>query len=603
MSFIDNNKDNTYYLGFDLSTQQLKCLAITQNLEIVHSETVEFDKDLPHYGTHKGVFINDERIESPVAMWLEALDLVLTKYKSANFPLDRVQAISGSCQQHGSVYWSEQASDLLKEGIENGKANTLIEQLHPMAFTRLTAPNWQDHSTGSQCQQLETLVGGSTKMANITGSRAHFRFTGSQILKIAQEEPEVYAITDTITLVSNFLSSLLCGRLVALEEADCCGMNLYDILKRDFNHELTQYIDTEASNYNHNPNDNKPLVDKLVGPPIKCGLAPQCLGPIATYFIKKFGFKEHCNIFPFTGDNLATICSLPLQQNDILVSLGTSTTVLLVTDQYHPSPNYHLFIHPTIQNTYMGMICYCNGSLAREKIRDELNDDNGLSSSNSWEAFNKAVLDKEVDTSDELGIYFPLSEIVPSVPSVTKRIIFNKTTGEIDHEVKQFINKKHDAKNIVESQALSCRVRIAPLLNKSADESGENKSTDRKLTVSFDYDKDVPLELYLNKRPNRAFFVGGASKNDAIVTKFAQVLGATGGNYRLDTPNSCALGGCYIALWSDLYNKKIISSKFDVFLQERFPWNELEHICDSNTEIWNGYNNKIVPLSKLESLL
>lgn len=600
MTYIDNNKDDTFYLGFDLSTQQLKCLAITQNLEIVHSETVEFDKDLPHYGTQKGVFINNERIESPVAMWLEALDLVLTKYKSANFPLDKVQAISGSCQQHGSIYWSKQAPNLLKEGIKNGKTTTLIEQLYPMAFTRLTAPNWQDHSTGSQCQQLETLTGGPNKMANITGSRAHFRFTGSQILKIAQEEPETYAITDTITLVSNFLSSILCGKLIPLEEADCCGMNLYDIPKRDFNRDLTQYIDIEASNNSHNPKNNKTLVEKLLGPPVKCGFTPHNLGPIGTYFIKKFGFKEDCNIFPFTGDNLATICSLPLQQNDILVSLGTSTTVLLVTDQYHPSPNYHLFIHPAIQNTYMGMICYCNGALARERIRDELNKNHNLSASNSWELFNKAVLNKDVDTSNELGVYFPLSEIVPSVSPVTKRIIFNKITGEIDHEVKQFINKSHDAKNIVESQALSCRVRISPLLNNSIE---ENKSTNKKVTVSFDYDKDIPLEQFLHKRPNRAFFVGGASKNDAIVTKFAQVLGATEGNYRLDTPNSCALGGCYLALWSDLYKKEIISSKFDVFLQEKFPWDELERICNSNADIWNEYNNMIVPLSRLESSL
>ena len=602
MSFTNSNKKDIYYLGFDLSTQQLKCLAINQDLKIVHSEIVEFDKDLPHYGTQKGVFINDERIESPVAMWLEALDLILTKYQSAKFPLDRVQAISGSCQQHGSIYWSEKASNLLKKGIEDGKANSLVEQLHPYAFTRSTAPNWQDHSTGSQCQQLETLVGGPVKMADITGSRAHLRFTGSQILKIAQEEPDIYAMTDTITLVSNFLSSVLCGKLIRLDEADCCGMNLYDIQKRDFNYDLTKYIDTEA--LNHNPDNNKKLIDKLLGSPIKCGAAPQNLGTIGKYFIKKFGFKEDCNIFPFTGDNLATICSLPLQKNDILVSLGTSTTVLLVTDQYHPSPNYHLFIHPTTQNTYMGMICYCNGSLAREKIRDEINEEDGLSSSsNNWEAFNQAVLDEQLDTSNELGIYFPLSEIVPNVPSVTKRIIFNRTTGEIEHEVQQFINKKHDAKNIVESQALSCRVRISPLLNNTTKEEGENEFTNKNVTVSFDYDRDVPLKNFLNKRPNRAFFVGGASKNDAIVTKFAQVLGATEGNYRLDTPNSCALGGCFIALWSDLFHKRVISSTFDEFLQERFPWNELEHVCDSDTNIWNEYNNKIVPLSRLESSL
>lgn len=106
---------DSYYLGFDLSTQQLKCLAIDQDLKIVHSETVEFEKDLPKYRTKKGVYIRGDTIECPVAMWLEALDLVLSKYCRAEFPLEKVVAVSGSCQQHGSVYWSSQAEALLSQ--------------------------------------------------------------------------------------------------------------------------------------------------------------------------------------------------------------------------------------------------------------------------------------------------------------------------------------------------------------------------------------------------------------------------------------------------------------------------------------------------------
>ena len=582
---------DSYYLGVDLSTQQLKCLAINQDLKIVHSETVEFGKDLPHFGTHKGVYIKGDRIESPVAMWLEALDLVLTKYQGNKFPLDQVVAMSGSCQQHGSVFWSNEASNLLEQGVSSGSAKSLVEQLSPRAFARPTAPNWQDHSKGKQCSKMEESVGGSAGMANVTGSRGHFRFTGPQILKIAQEEPEAYENTDTITLVSNFLSSILCGKLVGLEEADACGMNLYDVKERKFHNGLIQIIDDVYKN-----TKGKRVRDKLIGEPIKCEKQPVNLGFIGKYFVNKYGFQDKCSIFPFTGDNLATICSLPLQNNDILVSLGTSTTVLLVTDQYHPSPNYHLFIHPTIPKAYMGMICYCNGSLAREKVRDEINQN----VSTYWDKFNNAVLDENLDTSNELGIYFPLGEIVPSVPAVTKRVLFEAKTGELDHEVEKFVDERHDAKNIVESQALSCRVRISPLLSEEFTKTTNSNST---TFVSFDHDKDVPLETYLNKRPKRAFFVGGGSKNDAIVNKFAEVLGATQGNYRLDTPNSCALGGCYKAVWSDLYDKNLTSSGFDTFLQEKFPWDELEHVCDSDTKQWEMYNKKIVPLSRLESTL
>lgn len=428
----------SYYLGLDLSTQQLKGLAINETLEIVVTETVDFDKELPHYNTTKGVYINGNDIECPVGMWLEALDLLFEKFKKKGFSLNNVRAISGSCQQHGSVYWSQNANTLLKNlGSDTDKS--LVSHLIPDAFSRQTAPNWQDHSTGSQCQSFERKVGGPQALAEITGSRAHFRFTGPQIMKIAEKEPGNYANTSSVSLVSSFITSLLCGELTPLEEADSCGMNLYDIRKRQFNEDLLSLIDSNEDN----------IRTKLMDPPLKCD-KPVRLGSISKYFVQKYGFNPSCSIFPLTGDNLATICSLPLKTNDVLVSLGTSTTILLVTNQYQPSPNYHLFIHPTIPDHYMGMICYCNGALAREKIRDELNE---TGEGNSWNLFNEAVLDDTIDNSDELGIYFPLGEIVPSVSAIYKRAKFDKATGEIKAIVDEFANKKHDAKNIVESQA------------------------------------------------------------------------------------------------------------------------------------------------------
>ena len=102
------------------------------------------------------------------------------------------------------------------------------------------------------------------------------------------------------------------------------------------------------------------------------------------------------------------------------------------------------------------------------------------------------------------------------------------------------------------------------------------------------------------------YFVGGASKNDAIVKKFSEVLGAKNGNFRLETPNSCALGGCFKALWSDLWKKKKIDEKvtFDSFLNRYFPTDELEEIkVDDITKKWEAYKDKIIPLSKLEEEL
>src|SRR5690606_10355975 len=97
------------------------------------------------------------------------------------------------------------------------------------------------------------------------------------------------------------------------------------------------------------------------------------LGSISPYFVSRYGFPTDTTITPFTGDNPATILALPLRPLDVIVSLGTSTTVLMSTPNYIPSPDYHMFGHPTTAGLYMFMLCYKNGALARENIRNAIN--------------------------------------------------------------------------------------------------------------------------------------------------------------------------------------------------------------------------------------
>lgn len=47
-------------------------------------------------------------------MWVEALDLILARLQKASFPFERVVAVSGSGQQHGSVYWATGARSKLQ---------------------------------------------------------------------------------------------------------------------------------------------------------------------------------------------------------------------------------------------------------------------------------------------------------------------------------------------------------------------------------------------------------------------------------------------------------------------------------------------------------
>ena len=117
--------------------------------------------------------------------------------KGKGFPFKQVVAVSGSGQQHGSAYWKKGALASLK-GLKGG--SPLKAQLSS-AFRIPNSPIWMDSSTGEQCAALEKAMGGASKVAQISGSRAYERFTGNQIAKLAGADAAAYNDVERISLV------------------------------------------------------------------------------------------------------------------------------------------------------------------------------------------------------------------------------------------------------------------------------------------------------------------------------------------------------------------------------------------------------------------
>lgn len=199
-------------------------------LNIVHSDIVNFDSELAHYKTKDGVYRDPSvtgRIVSPTLMWVEALDLILERL-SSKLDFAKIAAVSGSGQQHGSVYWKI-GSSLKLSALDSKKQ--LVDQLVD-AFSIKESPIWMDSSTTDQCKAIEKAVGGALELSRITGSRAYERYTGPQIRRIFETQPELYHDTERISLVSSFVASLLIGGYACIDETDGAGMNLMDIKQR-----------------------------------------------------------------------------------------------------------------------------------------------------------------------------------------------------------------------------------------------------------------------------------------------------------------------------------------------------------------------------------
>jgi xylulokinase len=311
-------------------------------------------------------------------------------------------------------------------------------------------------------------------------------------------------------------------------------------------------------------------------------------GKISSFFVKKYNFPESAQIVAFTGDNPSTILALPLRSSDAIVSLGTSTTFLMSTPQYKPDPAYHFMNHPTTAGLYMFMLCYKNGGLAREHIRDAINNLSSAGNDKSWDNFNKIATSTPVlgqeDPKDpmRLGLYFPRPEIVPNVKAGVWRFLYKDNTlspvtppeAQTKTEDKSWPIPSADARAILESQFLSLRLRSQGL---------------------------VPAHGDLPPQPRRIYMVGGGAVNPAIAELAGEVLGGADGVYKLDIGgNACALGGAYKAAWGV---QRQSGETFENFLEAR--WNEesfVKKICQGYRKgTWERYGEALKGFELVEA--
>lgn len=375
--------------------------------------------------------------------------------------------------------------------------------------------------------------------------------------------PEVYRDTSRITLVSSFLASVFLGRIAPFDISDACGMNLWDIKNGTWSETLLQLAAGD---------DGLESLKSKLGEVREDGGGS--MGPVSSYFTRRYGFSPDCAVVPFTGDNPASILALPLRPLDAMVSLGTSTTFLMSTPKYVPDPAYHFFNHPTTAGLYMFMLCYKNGGLARERIRDALPHS---SSSDAWESFNTHALStpplNQPTPADpaNLGLFFPLPEIVPNVRAGTWRYTYRPGDGLREA---QPWSREADARAIVESQILSLRLRSQKLVH----------------SPSAEYPP----------QPRRIYLVGGGSLNPAIARIVGDVLGGTEGVWRLDVGgNACALGGAYKAVWAVERGE---GESFEELIGER--WRESEAVAKVDDgyrkEVWERYGGVLEAFEEME---
>ncbi|KAB1264191.1 Xylulose kinase [Camelus dromedarius] len=431
-------------LGWDFSTQQVKVVAVDAELNVFYED-------------------------STYHLLLKDTGLFAVK-NDVNY---LTFSIIDMCQTQGGVHVHEdgltvtspvlmwvQALDIILEKMKASGFDfsqvLALSGAGQACFSITDCPVWMDSSTTAQCRQLEAAVGGAQALSGLTGSRAYERFTGNQIAKIYQQKPEAYSHTERISLVSSFAASLFLGSYSPIDHSD--------------------------------------------------GESSECRGSISSYYVRRYGFSSGCKVVAFTGDNPASLAGMRLEEGDIAVSLGTSDTLFLWLQEPTPALEGHIFCSPVDPQHYMALLCFKNGSLMREKIRDE-------SASRSWGEFSKALQSTEMGNGGNLGFYFDVMEITPEIIGRHRFTAENREVSAFPGDV--------EIRALIEGQFMAKKIHAEGLGYR----------------VNFNITLIVPKTKILA--------TGGASHNRDILQVLADVFGAP--VYVIDTTNSACVGSAYRA--------------------------------------------------------
>jgi len=127
-------------------------------------------------------------------------------------------------------------------------------------------------------------------------------------------------------------------------------------------------------------------------------MTPTCQIETCILCCSRFQFASSCLVIQWSGDNPNSLAGLTLSNpGDLAISLGTSDTVFGVTDSPEPTLEGNIFPNPVDPKTYMVLLCYKNGSLTREDLRNRY-------AERSWDMFNRLL--EETAPLNGIPIYY-----------------------------------------------------------------------------------------------------------------------------------------------------------------------------------------------------
>jgi xylulokinase len=214
--------------------------------------------------------------------------------------------------------------------------------------------------------------------------------------------------------------------------------------------------------------------------------------------VEKYGFSPDTRVIAWSGDNPCSLIGVGLiRSGRVCISLGTSDTYFGFMPKPHVSKEGegHVFGSPT--GDYMSLICFLNGSLARENVRNQYH--------LSWNDFSEILRTTRQGNDGKVLLPYFSPEITPKVqePKVTRYGLEES-------------DAKGNVRAVIEAQMASMALH----------------------------------SRWMGVKPKTIYATGGASANREILQVMANVNNAD--VYQFEVGKSAALGAALRAAHADL---------------------------------------------------
>ncbi|MBP3237513.1 MAG: xylulokinase [Lachnospiraceae bacterium] len=291
-----------YFIGVDLGTSSVKLLLMNEKGEIKNIVSKEYPLFFPKTGWSE---------QNPEDWWKGCIEGI--KELISGFDKTEVSGISFGGQMHGLVVLDE-----------NDKV------IRPAIL-------WNDGRTGKECEYFNKTVG-REKISELTGNMAFTGFTAPKLLWMKENEPGLFAKIEKIMLPKDYIAYMLTG-VHCTDVSDASGMLLFDVKNRTWSEEMCRLTGVKVSQL------------------AKIFESYEVVGTVKPEIAAMLGLSENVKVIAGAGDNAAgAVGTGTLKHGMCQVSLGTSGTVLISTDNYAVDPNntMHTFDHANGKYHFLG---------------------------------------------------------------------------------------------------------------------------------------------------------------------------------------------------------------------------------------------------------